>query len=86
MTPTSFAYPYGDIDERAVAAAERHYERSVTTRLAPLGETDSPHRLPRLDAYYFRDGHRLQTWGTTRFERYVTFRRGLRRVRRAWTK
>ncbi len=80
--PTALAYPYGDVDDRVATVASRHFSIGVTTRLAPLASGDSPLELPRLDAYYFREGGRLQAWGTPSFERYLAFRRGLRGVRR----
>ena len=77
----AFAYPYGDHDRRVVAAAGRAYDVGVTTRLAPVLVGDDPLQLPRLDAFYLREKGRLEDWGTPRFERYIAFRRGLRRVR-----
>ncbi len=84
--PSALAYPYGEVDGRVATAAARHYSFGVTTRLAPLGGGESPLQLPRLDAYYFREGGRLEAWGTASFERYVAFRRGLRSVRRVLTR
>ena len=79
------AYPYGDVDGAVSDAAGALYEVGVTTRLAPLSRTDPPLRLPRLDAFYFRDSG-YAGWGTARFERYLAFRRGLRRMRRVLTR
>jgi peptidoglycan/xylan/chitin deacetylase (PgdA/CDA1 family) len=81
--PDSFAYPYGDLDGRVVAAAGRHFAQACTTEFRVLEAGDSVARWPRLDAHYFRRGSRLTQWGTTSFRRYVAWRRTLRVVRRA---
>lgn len=81
LAPSSFAYPYGAIDDAAVAKAAAYYAWACTTELAPLGHDVSPHRLPRLDAYYFRRPDGLQTWGTAAFRARIAVRRQGRRVR-----
>jgi peptidoglycan/xylan/chitin deacetylase (PgdA/CDA1 family) len=82
IEPKSFCYPFGTLDERCVAAAKRHYEVAVTTELAALPDTPDLHRLPRLDAFYWRrDG--LERFGTGAFRRRIAFRAFARRVRAA---
>ena len=81
--PTTFAYPYGDIDARVAAAAVAVYDLACTAEFRPLGAADPRERLPRLDAYYFRRGNRLAQWGTPAFWGYVAWRRALRAVHRA---
>lgn len=77
----SLAYPYGRLDERVVAAARPLFDVACTAELRPLGEGDDPLRLPRLDAYYFRDNDWLHRFGSAAFARHVTLRRGARRLR-----
>ena len=73
--PVAFAFPYGDYDEEAIKAVARLYSFACTTQFGLLSESDSPHSLPRLDAYYFRGGRMLARWGTAEFRAYVAARR-----------
>jgi peptidoglycan/xylan/chitin deacetylase (PgdA/CDA1 family) len=79
--PSSFCYPYGDVDERAVAAVRAAYATACTTELRWLRPGDDAHRLPRLDAFYLQAPGRLEAYGSRPFARHVTFRALLRRVR-----
>jgi peptidoglycan/xylan/chitin deacetylase (PgdA/CDA1 family) len=81
--PSSFAYPFGFVDAAAVAVAARVYERACTTALRPLGPREDRHRLPRLDAYYFRAPGWLEQWGRPAFRRYLRVRAAARTVRAA---
>lgn len=83
--PSTFAYPYGLVDATVAAAAARLYTRACTTVFRPLTERDDPHRLPRLDTYYFRAPGRLEQWGSRGFRRYLRVRAAARAVRRAVT-
>lgn len=78
--PVAFAFPYGDYDDAAVKAVARLYSFACTTEFGLLSESDSPHTLPRLDAYYFRGGKMLARWGTAEFRAYVAGRRLARTV------
>ncbi len=80
--PRAFAYPFGAVDDATAAAAARVFDRAVTTELRVLGSTEDPHRIPRLDMYYFRAPGRLEAWGRGGFHRYLALRRGLRAIRR----
>lgn len=83
---TSVAYPYGDHDDRSVAAARAAYASAWTTELAVLGAGDDPHRLPRLDMFYLRDADRLAGFGSRGFAAYVSGRAFVRRMRARVTK
>lgn len=84
--PRCFAYPYGALDERAVAWARKTYQVAVTTEFAPLpGAGIDRHRVPRLDMVYFRDPRRLESWGSRGFKAYLALRRAGRRVRAGLT-
>lgn len=80
--PTSFAYPYGDVDHRVVAAVRHTYMRACTTELRALEVGDDCLRLARIDAYYLRAPRTLEQWGTPAFQRRLWFRAQARRVRR----
>ncbi len=80
--PTSFAYPYGDLDHGVVAAVRRTYQRACTTELRALEHGDECMRLPRLDAYYLRASGVLEQWGSPAFQRRLWLRAQGRRVRR----
>lgn len=81
--PRGFAYPYGYFDERVVAAARERFDWAVTARMSPArGPIGDPHRVPRLDAYYFRGAPVARAFGTARFAAYLAARAWLRRARR----
>ena len=80
-SPEGLAYPYGDTDERVVQQAKRTYRWACTTEFRALGRAEAPLRLPRLDAWYFRDPRRLAHWGSPTFRAWVWSRRQARRVR-----
>jgi peptidoglycan/xylan/chitin deacetylase (PgdA/CDA1 family) len=79
--PRAFCYPYGDVDARVARAAAAHYELACTTELDILPPSPVAHRLPRLDAYYYRDAGRLERWGGTSFRAHLWLRRSARAVR-----
>ncbi|MGD8277338.1 MAG: polysaccharide deacetylase family protein [Gemmatimonadota bacterium] len=79
--PTSFAYPYGRLDDRVRTVVAREYRVAVTTELRWVLPDDDPHRLPRLDSYYLRQPGRIEQFGTPSMERYLAVRRGLRAAR-----
>ena len=79
--PTSFCYPYGSLDQRAIVNVATRYRRACTTELAALSGKESPHRLPRLDAYYFRGPGRLEAWGKFGFRARIELLRAARSLR-----
>jgi len=81
--PRTLCYPYGDYDDRVVRLAAETYALCVTTDLRALGASEHPHRLPRLDAYYYRENRLLEAWGTGAFRRHLWLRASARRLRRA---
>ncbi len=82
--PTSFAYPYGSIDDRVTHAARAHFAIACTTEHRLVTAATNPARVPRLDAWYFADAGRLRSFGSTAFRRWVALRHGLRRIRGAF--
>lgn len=84
--PDTFAYPYGEHDARVLGVVRTAFDAACTTELRPLGPTEDPHRLPRLDAFYLRRAGRLETWGTRSFKRYIALRGRMRAARRILTK
>jgi peptidoglycan/xylan/chitin deacetylase (PgdA/CDA1 family) len=80
--PRVFAYPYGFCDDRVVAAARQSFEWAVTARMTgALQPAGDPHRVPRLDAYYFRSPVLSRAFGSKRFSQYLSARAWLRRMR-----
>jgi len=79
-TPAAFAYPFGDVDDAAAAAAKAAFACAVTTRLALLAPGEDRHLLPRIDAYYLRENDRLQDFGSAGFRRWLGVRGAARRV------
>lgn len=81
VKPTTFAYPYGRYDDRAVTAAATRFELSVTADHDLLDPDAGSHELQRLDMYYYGRPDRLAAWGTPAFRRYLFARRAGRAVR-----
>lgn len=82
VRPTSFAYPYGAVDETAASVVRDVFALACTTELRALHRDDDRALLPRLDMYYFRDPGQLEAWGTTAFRGRLWLRAQARRVRR----
>jgi peptidoglycan/xylan/chitin deacetylase (PgdA/CDA1 family) len=80
-TPTTFAYPYGAVDDRSAEAAGHLFKLACTTDHRALRAGDDVTRLPRVDMYYYRDEPGLSGWGTPRFRRRLWTRRAARRLR-----
>jgi peptidoglycan/xylan/chitin deacetylase (PgdA/CDA1 family) len=80
---TSFSFPYGGFNERAVSAVARVHSIACTTELRPLSSADDALRLPRLDAYYFRRHGVFERYGSSVFRRYIWLRASGRRLRQA---
>jgi peptidoglycan/xylan/chitin deacetylase (PgdA/CDA1 family) len=78
---TTFAYPYGDADDRVRAVVARHNELACGTELRGLREGEDPHWLPRIDAYYVRSRGRLEAWGSARFRLLLDVHGRARRLR-----
>lgn len=80
--PVSFAYPFGEFAPSVEDAVRAAYRFACTTRLGFLESGAAPHRLPRLDAYYFRHPGALDAWAAPGFRRYIRFRAAGRQLRR----
>lgn len=80
-TPTSFCYPYGDLDDSSTALVSDRYALACTTRLAILPAAPDPHRLPRLDAFYYQAPGRLESFGSLGFRAHLALRRTARGLR-----
>jgi peptidoglycan/xylan/chitin deacetylase (PgdA/CDA1 family) len=81
LRPRHLAYPYGDVDDRSAAWAARSFAAAVTTEFRPLRDGDDPHRLPRLDMYYFRRSGAIEAWGRQGFGRQLAWIGARRRLR-----
>jgi peptidoglycan/xylan/chitin deacetylase (PgdA/CDA1 family) len=80
--PEAFAYPYGSVSDEVAAVAAESCAWACTTELRAVGAAERPHRLPRLDMYYFRAPGRIESWGSVRLQQYIWLRSQARRVRR----
>jgi peptidoglycan/xylan/chitin deacetylase (PgdA/CDA1 family) len=80
--PASFAFPYGDFDDNAMAASSRIFQLACTTEFALVSAESDRRAIPRLDAYYFRDNDLLRRFGSTEFAAWVRVRRFARAARR----
>lgn len=80
--PQAFAYPYGRFDGRVAGLASEAFRWSLTTRMAALdGPAPDPHRIPRLDTFYLREGWLQDRFGSAAFRGVVNLRAALRRLR-----
>ena len=79
--PTLFAYPYGFWDARVEAIAADYFRHSVTTDMGTLAAPAAPHRLPRLETFYFRAPSVHAHFGSALFDGYLWSRGLLRRLR-----
>ncbi len=79
---TDFAYPFGDFDDTTATICRPRFECTVTTEYRALGEAEDPARVPRLDAWYFRQDGALESWGTASFRLRLHMRAGARRAKR----
>lgn len=82
VRPQAFCYPYGTFDARAVELVRKTYAVACTTELAALPDDPDVHRLPRLDAFYYRGNARLERWGSGSFRRHLALRAFGRSVRK----
>ncbi|HEY2829877.1 MAG TPA: polysaccharide deacetylase family protein [Thermoanaerobaculia bacterium] len=78
--PETFAYPYGRVNAQAAAVVERVFRHACTTEFRLLDAGARLARLPRLDAFYFQEPGLLESWGTPRFETFITRRHRQRRL------
>lgn len=81
--PRAFAYPFGLFNERVAAAVAEIHRLACGTEFRVFREGEDPHRLPRLDAYYFQRAGLLEAWGRLRFRSYVQLRAAARRARQS---
>jgi peptidoglycan/xylan/chitin deacetylase (PgdA/CDA1 family) len=79
--PTTFAYPYGSVSDRAATAVRDAFDVGCSTVLSAIGEDDDRAQLPRIDMFYLREPGRLESWGTPAFRRRLWLRAQARRVR-----
>lgn len=78
--PTSFAYPYGALDDRAVRVASATFDVCVTTRFDLVPRVPDLARVPRLDMWYFQRVGAFDSWGSAQFRLRIGLRRRARAV------
>lgn len=79
--PRTFAYPYGRYDASVCAIVRKHYQLACTSELRTADDSEPPHLLPRIDAYYLRRQGQITRWGSRRLRIRLGIRRLGRRVR-----
>jgi len=79
--PSGFAFPYGSMDPSSEVAVGATYVWACTAELAPVAPDCGRHRLPRLDAFYYRRPGQLEAWGTPTFRARISVRRAARDAR-----
>jgi peptidoglycan/xylan/chitin deacetylase (PgdA/CDA1 family) len=83
---TTFAYPYGAVDQASRDVVARTFRLACTTRLAALAPEEDSALLPRLDSYYLRSPGSLEAWGSRRFRMRLGLLAGARSVRGTLTR
>lgn len=79
---TAFAYPYGESSAGLRATVGSHFRAAFGTRLGFVNPTSAVCALDRIDAYYLRNSWFFKAIDAPWFRAYLTFRRGLRELRR----
>ncbi|MFN2602130.1 MAG: polysaccharide deacetylase family protein [Gemmatimonadaceae bacterium] len=80
-SPAFFAYPFGAATLRERSEVAQIYDLGLTTEMRAVAKDEDLHMLPRIDAWYFRDAGRLESFGTPAFNRYLRVRSRGRRLR-----
>jgi peptidoglycan/xylan/chitin deacetylase (PgdA/CDA1 family) len=78
----AFAYPYGDMNGRVRAAAERYFAIACGTQLAFVTEGSDSLDLPRIDMFYLRKRFWFERLGTSTGRAYLALRASMRHLRR----
>jgi len=81
VAPQAFAYPYGAVTPAASDKVSETFSWGCTTDHRPLGVSEHPALIPRLDMYYYRAPGRLEAWQTPSFERHLRVTQQRRRLR-----
>lgn len=80
--PRLFAYPYGAYDARVEARVRQRYAFALTAEMGLLpSPLEAPHRVPRLETFYFRSAAVHRHFGSRAFGAYLRLRAALRRLR-----
>jgi len=79
----TFAYPGGYCSTAAMAVVAREFSAGCTTVLRRADQDNPRHSLPRVDAFYLRNPHRLGQLARGRLDTYLSLRRLGRRLRAA---
>ena len=77
---TSFAAPYGYVNDSVLKYIRRHYKRAVGTRLGKASSESDPFDLPRLEIHYFRSLSRFENQLRGDGKSYLRVRKALRRL------
>ncbi len=80
---SSFAYPFGAVNESVREAAARQYRLAVGTRLGRVRDDPDPLNLPRIDAYYLKRTNQFRRQTAGEGGGYLAMRRWLRQLRSA---
>jgi peptidoglycan/xylan/chitin deacetylase (PgdA/CDA1 family) len=79
--PKHFCYPYGLWNREVRDAVANVYDSACSTGAGVVEPDADPYALPRVDAHYVRSMDRFRSMFTAAFERYISMRRWIRRVR-----
>lgn len=80
----TFAYPYGDVNQRVRRAVGRHFQSACGTRLAYVSPDSDALEMPRIDVYYLRNSRWFEALGQAGGAAYIAARRCIRELRHLW--
>jgi hypothetical protein len=78
---TCLAYPYGDVSPGVATRAANWFAYGLTTEMVALHTNSERMLQPRLDMYYYRAPHAMESWGSSGFRfrlRLISSRRRLK--------
>jgi peptidoglycan/xylan/chitin deacetylase (PgdA/CDA1 family) len=81
VRPSTFAYPYGRLNDTVADIVAGTFRYACTTEFRTLDDVPVSVQLPRLDMYYLTRMGRLDSWGSVEFRRFVKMRHRVRQVR-----
>lgn len=71
---TTFAYPYGRYDKRALELVRCHYQTACSSRLGLADKRSDPHLLERVETYYLRGKRLVRLINSPLLEPYLRLR------------
>ncbi|MGD9628392.1 MAG: polysaccharide deacetylase family protein [Pyrinomonadaceae bacterium] len=78
---TTFAYPYGKLNDRVRQIARDIFAAACSTNLGKVTSSSDPYSLSRVDTYYLSNPIVFESLSQRSFDRYLQVRQAMRRLR-----